>query len=156
MHDNTIGEEFSAFIPSPCSGNYAELNLYMCLACRGGAQKYVIKAEATKEYINEITQLKKEQKSSTTIQNSLEEDIAAGRAVNGYVKICASWARRFWLPDYDSESSNFQVLAEPTKIFDQCGAIDTKAEDGSTDVPYGSVYEPWSDVVKFFNWYGIP
>lgn len=60
MHDDTIGSEFNGFIPAPCSDDYGELNLFMCLACRGGAQKYVIKAEATKEYINEITQLKKE------------------------------------------------------------------------------------------------
>ena len=107
MHDDAIGSHFQGFVPAPCQGDYSELQLFMCLACRGGAQKYVIKAEATKEYIDNVTFLKREQKSSTDIHSSLEEDILAARATNGYVKVCASWVRRFWLPDYDPENTNF-------------------------------------------------
>ena len=138
MHDDNIGSSFKSFIPDPCQGNYGELNLFMCISCRGGSEKYVIRAEATKEYIDEVTYLKREQRESTDIQNSVEDDIKNNRAYNGYVKLCATWVRRFWLPEYDPENTNFQVLNQPSKIFDTCGAIDTKISDDGVSVPYGS------------------
>ena len=95
--------------------------------------------------------MKREQKESTGIANSIEDDIVNGKAYNGYVKLCGTWVRRFWMPELETDNSNFQVLNEPTKIFDACGAI-----DGDESVPYGSDHEPWNNAVNFFNWYGIP
>ena len=50
----------------------------MCMVCRGNSQKYVIKAEATKEYVDTVTFLKREQTESTGIKNSVQDDIEAG------------------------------------------------------------------------------
>ena len=126
----------------------------MCMVCRGNSQKYVIKAEDTKEYVDTVTFLKREQTESTGIKNSVQDDVENGQAYNGYVKLCATWVRRFWMPEIETDNGNFQVLNEPTKIFDDCGANDIK--DGGGGVPYGSKKAEWSNAVKFFNWYGIP
>ena len=80
MHDDSIGGQFGDFIPGPCQGNYGELNLFMCMVCRGNSQKYVIKAEATKEYVDKITFLKREQNDFSTISNTFQDDIASGVA----------------------------------------------------------------------------
>ena len=37
-----------------------------------------------------------------------------GKYCNGYIKVCASWARRMWNAD----------LKDPTEMFDNCGVYD--------------------------------
>ena len=151
MHDDMIGSDFGSLIPSPCSDNYGEFNLFICMACRGDSAKYVVKAEPTKEYLEEIAFLKRQQVQTTGISQTFEEDILAGRAKDGYVRLCASWVRRFWSPD--STSANFNMLSEPTTIFDQCGVYDLKISEDGLSIPEGSKYKPWDNALKFFNWY---
>lgn len=48
------------------------------------------------------------------------------------------------------------MLNAPTKIFDSCGVIDETDSENPVNIPYGSKYDGWDNVIKFFNWYGIP
>lgn len=110
----------------------------MCIVCRGGAQKYFIKAEASKTYIETVTQLKKEQASSMGLHYSMYNDTHQGRALKGYVKLCATWATRFWKPELEDIKSFQGVLDKPSKIFDDCGAVDYNIGDDGLNVPFGS------------------
>ena len=65
-----------------------------------------------------------------------------GRNRNGYVKICASWARTLW----------GGRLSDPTEIFDSCGVYD----DEGTPVPKPSQSPEWDTALKFLEWYQVP
>ena len=47
VQDESIASRFSDFLPDPCEGDFAELSLFQCVACRSTAVKFTIKAEAS-------------------------------------------------------------------------------------------------------------
>ena len=61
-----------------------------------------------------------------------------GKHRNGYIKVCASWAKRMW-------NAN---LSEPTEMFDNCGVYDNK-----TAVPKPSQVQKWRTALHFLEWY---
>ena len=58
MQDDAIGSEFSSVIPEPCSGDYPELDHFICLPCMGTAYLFFKKAEVSKQYIDDIVTMK--------------------------------------------------------------------------------------------------
>ena len=57
VQDESIAGTFSDFLPDPCEGDFAELSLFQCVACRSTAVKFTIKAEASQEYLKQINAL---------------------------------------------------------------------------------------------------
>lgn len=151
MQDEEIGGRYSSFIPGPCSSQHSELTLFQCIACQGVGIEYTIKSEATKTYAQRITKLMEIQNSVTTIQRKFSDDLINDRFPNGYVKVCASWAKRMWNLD---PSASAVLLGQPTDLFDNCGAYDFK-NDGSP-IDKSSTFADWSDALKYLEWYGIP
>lgn len=113
----------------------------MCFSCTGDSNEFVIKAEPTKKYLEAIKEMMTIQYKQTDIYRSPVLDFQDGKYKNGYIKVCASWARRMW-------SGN---LSDPTEMFDNCGVYD----DGNA-VPKPSQYPKWNTALNFLEWYGVP
>lgn len=113
----------------------------MCFSCTGDSNEFVIKAEPTKKYLEAIKEMMTIQYKQTDIYRSPVLDFQDGKYKNGYIKVCASWARRMW-------NGN---LSDPTEMFDNCGVYD----DGNA-VPKPSQYPKWNTALNFLEWYGVP
>ena len=81
--------------------------------------------------------------------------------INGYVKLCSSWASRMWnVQDLAITEKAAQELDAATGLdsvtyqFDKCGAYDVH-NDGAS-IPLGSEFEEWGDALSFLEWYGFP
>lgn len=61
---------------------------------------------------------------------------------DGYVKICASWARTLWTTK----------LSDPTEMFDNCGVNINEQKS----VARPSVEPEWKTALDFFEWYQVP
>lgn len=61
VQDESIASRFSDFLPDPCEGDFAELSLFQCVACRSTAIKFTIKAEASKNYLKIVNGLQEKQ-----------------------------------------------------------------------------------------------
>jgi hypothetical protein len=70
--------------PSPCQedSKFKEIQIFMCLACRGASSSYVIKAEPTADYVNAVQKMMDVQRDLTGISRSVPSDIARGKYVN--------------------------------------------------------------------------
>jgi len=47
-------------------------------------------------------------------------------------------------------------IAEPTFMFDNCGAYDLNTGDGDTPINRGSTFPEWGNALSFLEWYGVP
>lgn len=143
IEDDSVGGQFTSFIPSPCQGDHPEISNFMCFSCNGDSYQYVIKAEPTKNYVEAIKEMMTIQYKQTSIDRSLITDIRSSKPPypNGYIKVCASWARTMWAGK----------LSAPTEMFDNCGVY-----DGSGAVPKPSQEEKWNTALKFLEWYKVP
>ena len=101
-----------------------------------------MKAEPTKKYVQAIQELMDVQYKQTDIKRSPLADMKAGKNKNGYVKICASWAKTLWAAK----------LSDPTEMFDNCGVN----LDGGTAVARPSVGPTWKTALDFLEWYQVP
>ena len=48
------------------------------------------------------------------LDQTMLQDANVDRAKNGYIKVCASWAHRFWLPEANQDTNNYAKLGKPT------------------------------------------
>ena len=151
VEDESIGSQYGSLIPSPCHDDFIEIQLFQCIACRGQAVEYTIKAEPTQEYFTNVKTLMKIQGQQTGIERKMHEDIKNDKAKNGYVKVCAKWLKRMWGVE---STAALKEVAKPTKMFDSCGAYDFK--NGGDAIAKGSKFEAWGDALSFLEWYGIP
>ena len=91
LEDAAVGGRYEGFVPGPCIGDFKELQIFSCLGCNQDTNEYVLKAEASEKYVTTVSALQGHQAPLTGIHRSMEEDIANGRAKNGYIKICSHW-----------------------------------------------------------------
>ena len=151
VEDEAIGGVFGSFIPGPCADDHTEITLFQCIACRGEAVKYTIKAETSAGYFKRISKLQGIQESTTNIKREMSSELMADKYKKGYVKVCATWLLRLWGHNSTTEMTE---LSKPTEIFDSCGAYDLK-NDGNP-IAKGSKFSAWKDALSFLEWYGIP
>ena len=164
VQDEVVSQKFHDIMPDVCLSDLKEIQLLQCMACRDDMNNYVVKANATKEYYDTISELMRLQDQHTNINRTFAQDLARpltethdgkNLVYDGYVKVCASWVGRMWnLTQDEIRNTQYKNLGEPTKQFDNCGAYDVDNDKAPIVTP--SKFEKWQDALSFLEYYGIP
>ena len=109
----------------------------------GEANQFYTQVEISNSYVEDIVTYKSIQNDAFDFEgHSLADDIRNGVGKSGYLRVCSSWVRTFWMDADDlkdhlkeEKQTDFSMLSKPSEVFDKCGVYDRdeSTENGQGD-----------------------